>query len=49
MKKGKNKSHPSDGEEDMEEQEEIEFEQFPQPTNLGEAHACLSFIDELNG
>ena len=49
VKKGKNKSHPSDGEEDMEEQEEIEFEQFPQPTNLGEAHAYLSFIDELNG
>jgi len=39
LKKGKDKSYNSDGEEVEEgEQEAIEFEQFPQPTNLGEVH-----------
>ena len=35
VKKGMNESHCSDGEKEGE-QEEIEFEQFPRPTNLGE-------------
>ena len=37
VKKAKNKSSNSDGEEEMEgEQEEVDFEQFPRPANLGE-------------
>jgi hypothetical protein len=50
VKKGKNKSYNSDGEEEKEgEQEGIEFEQFPRP-NIGEVHACPALIGgELNG
>jgi len=50
VKKGKNKSYNSDGEEvNEEEQEEVEFEQFPRP-NTGEFRVCLALITgELNG
>jgi len=51
MKKPKDKSYNSDGEEEKEvEQEEIEFEQFPQPANFGEALVYLFLItSELSG
>lgn len=41
-KKGKNNSHDSDGEE---EEEQVDFEQFPRPTNYGKYHSCLILVD----
>ena len=43
--KGKNKATDSDGEEVEEEQDErVEFEQFPLPTDLGEVHLRVTLI-----
>ena len=43
MKKGKDEGKDPDDEE-LHEEEPVEFEQFPRPTNLGEFHACLTFV-----
>ena len=50
--KGKNKEINSDGEEveEVQEEEEVEFEQFPRATDLGEVLLCLVLITGgLNG
>ena len=42
LKKAKDKAKDPDDE--VHEEEPVEFEQFPRPTNLGELHECLIFI-----
>lgn len=44
LKKGKDEAKDR-GDEELHEEEPVEFEQFPQPTNLGEVQLCLIFGD----
>lgn len=43
IKKGKDKAK-NQVDEELHNEEPVEFEQFPQPTNLGEAHTCLASV-----
>ena len=38
------KDKAKDPDDEVHEEEPVEFEQFPRPTNLGEFHACLTFV-----